>query len=97
MIFKSAVSQPLYTASFYGDGYVQLRTVELSSRTSLHVRFRTSSHSGLLFMAAGETDFLLLELHSGRLQVRTHLTDKQTCRSAEIAGENTPYRQTDMP
>lgn len=48
-------------------------------------------------MAAGETDFLLLELHSGRLQVRTHLTDKQTCRSAEIAGENTPYRQTDMP
>uniref|UniRef100_A0A8C8CA96 Laminin G domain-containing protein n=1 Tax=Oncorhynchus tshawytscha TaxID=74940 RepID=A0A8C8CA96_ONCTS len=72
----------LYTASFYGDGYVQLRTVELSSRTSLHVRFRTSSHSGLLFMAAGETDFLLLELHSGRLQVQLDLgSGERTLRS----------------
>uniref|UniRef100_A0A4W5M9F0 Laminin G domain-containing protein n=1 Tax=Hucho hucho TaxID=62062 RepID=A0A4W5M9F0_9TELE len=82
MIFKSAVSQPLYTASFYGDGYVQLRTVELSSRTSLHVRFRTSRHSGLLFLAAGETDFLLLELHSGRLQVQLDLgSGERTLRS----------------
>ncbi|KAM9541272.1 chondroitin sulfate proteoglycan 4-like [Salvelinus alpinus] len=69
-------------ASFYGDGYVQLRTVELSSRTALHVRFRTSSHSGLLFMAAGETDFLLLELHSGRLQVQLDLgSGERTLRS----------------
>ncbi|KAJ7986925.1 hypothetical protein DPEC_G00333440 [Dallia pectoralis] len=60
-------------ASFYGDGYVQLKTVEVSSRTSLHIRFRTSSHNGLIFLAAGEKDFLLVELHSGRLQVRLEL------------------------
>uniref|UniRef100_A0A8C7QUC5 Laminin G domain-containing protein n=1 Tax=Oncorhynchus mykiss TaxID=8022 RepID=A0A8C7QUC5_ONCMY len=61
---------------------ILLRTVELSSRTSLHVRFRTSSHSGLLFMAAGETDFLLLELHSGRLQVQLDLgSGERTLRS----------------
>ncbi|KAM6984670.1 chondroitin sulfate proteoglycan 4-like [Aplochiton taeniatus] len=57
------------SASFYGDGYVHLRTVEESSRTLLHVRFRTHSPAGLLFLAAGETDYLLLELHAGRLQV----------------------------
>ncbi|XP_076020190.1 chondroitin sulfate proteoglycan 4-like [Genypterus blacodes] len=56
--------------SFYGDGYIHVRTVEASSQTSLNVRFRTSSPSGLLFLAAGRTDFLLLELISGHLQLR---------------------------
>uniref|UniRef100_A0A6Q2YK54 Laminin G domain-containing protein n=1 Tax=Esox lucius TaxID=8010 RepID=A0A6Q2YK54_ESOLU len=51
-------------------------------RTSLHVRFRTSSHSGLLFLAAGEMDFLLVELHSSRLQVRLDLgSGERTLRS----------------
>ncbi|KAM3874426.1 chondroitin sulfate proteoglycan 4-like [Diretmus argenteus] len=63
----------VYGASFYGDGYIHLRIVEASSQTLLHVRFRTSSQSGLLFLAAGQTDFLLLELISGRLQVRLDL------------------------
>ncbi|XP_063065774.1 chondroitin sulfate proteoglycan 4 [Engraulis encrasicolus] len=61
------------TASFYGDGYVQLRTVESSERTSLHVRFRTSYSSGVLFLAAGETDYCLVELQSGRVQVTLDL------------------------
>uniref|UniRef100_UPI001ED86138 chondroitin sulfate proteoglycan 4-like n=1 Tax=Scatophagus argus TaxID=75038 RepID=UPI001ED86138 len=59
--------------SFYGDGYIHLRTVEVSIQTLLHVRFRTSSQTGLLFLAAGHRDFLLLELISGRLQVRLNL------------------------
>uniref|UniRef100_UPI003AADBE43 chondroitin sulfate proteoglycan 4-like n=1 Tax=Centroberyx gerrardi TaxID=166262 RepID=UPI003AADBE43 len=63
----------VYGASFYGDGFVHLRTVEASRQTLLHVRFRTSSPSGLLFLAAGQRDFLLLELISGRLQVRLDL------------------------
>ncbi|KAM4634137.1 chondroitin sulfate proteoglycan 4-like [Polymixia lowei] len=63
----------VYGASFYGDGYVHLQTVGASIRTSLLVRFRTSSQSGLLFLAAGQRDFLLLELISGRLQVRLDL------------------------
>ncbi|KAL2092406.1 hypothetical protein ACEWY4_012204 [Coilia grayii] len=60
-------------ASFYGDGFVQLRAVEASSRNILHVRFRTSSSSGLLFLAAGQADYLTVELHAGRLQVRLDL------------------------
>ncbi|XP_071011950.1 chondroitin sulfate proteoglycan 4-like [Oncorhynchus clarkii lewisi] len=60
-------------ASFYGDGYVQLKTVESSNRNSLRVRFRTSSPRGLLFLAAGHTDYLLVELNAGRLQVKLDL------------------------
>ncbi|KAG5280784.1 hypothetical protein AALO_G00063990 [Alosa alosa] len=60
-------------ASFYGDGFVQLRAVEASSRNALHVRFRTSSSSGLLFLAAGQTDYLTVELHAGRLEVKLDL------------------------
>lgn len=59
----------LSAASFYGDGFVQLKGTETSSRNTLHVRFRTSSLSGLLFLAAGQNDFLLLEMNAGRLQV----------------------------
>ncbi|TRY66137.1 hypothetical protein DNTS_008713 [Danionella cerebrum] len=57
-------------ASFYGDGFVQLKRTEISNRNTLYVRFRTSSTNGLLFLAAGQNDFLLLELNAARLQVR---------------------------
>lgn len=57
-------------ASFYGDSYIHLRTAEASVQTSLHVHFRTSGQAGLLFLAVGSRDFLLLELISGHLQVK---------------------------
>ncbi|XP_073685793.1 chondroitin sulfate proteoglycan 4-like [Garra rufa] len=71
-----------FGASFYGDGFVHLKAVELSSQTSFHVRFRTSGPSGLLFLATGETDFLWVGLHSGRVQVRIQLgSGERTVRS----------------
>ncbi|XP_061117461.1 chondroitin sulfate proteoglycan 4 [Conger conger] len=60
-------------ASFYGDGFVHLKTMTSSPHTSLQIRFRTPSSSGLLFLAAGQTDFLLVELVSGLLQVTLEL------------------------
>ncbi|XP_062268240.1 chondroitin sulfate proteoglycan 4-like [Platichthys flesus] len=63
----------VHGASFYGDGYIHLRTVQSSVQNLLHVQFRTSSPAGLLFLAAGRRDFLLLELISGFLQVRLDL------------------------
>ncbi|XP_051278964.1 LOW QUALITY PROTEIN: chondroitin sulfate proteoglycan 4 [Dicentrarchus labrax] len=57
-------------ASFYGDGFVQLKATESSNHNTLRVRFRTSSTNGLLFLAAGQTDFFLLELRAGRLQLK---------------------------
>ncbi|XP_061585523.1 chondroitin sulfate proteoglycan 4 [Cololabis saira] len=60
-------------ASFYGDGFVQLKAAESSDRNELRVRFRTSSTNGLLFLAAGHANYFLLELHAGRLQVKLDL------------------------
>lgn len=71
---KKPFQLSLFTASFYGDGFVQLKAAESSDRNTLRVRFRTSSTNGLLFLAAGQTDHLLLELHAGRLQVGTSVS-----------------------
>ncbi|KAM3610464.1 uncharacterized protein V6R79_004323 [Siganus canaliculatus] len=60
-------------ASFYGDGFVQLKATESSNHNTLHIRFRTSSTNGLLFLAAGQTDYFLLELQAGRLQLKLDL------------------------
>lgn len=69
----SLLSELALGASFYGDGFVQLKAVEASNRNSLHVRFRTSSSNGLLFLAAGHSDYFLLELIAGRLQIKLDL------------------------
>ncbi|XP_033947427.1 chondroitin sulfate proteoglycan 4 [Pseudochaenichthys georgianus] len=60
-------------ASFYGDGFVQLKATESSDHNTLRIRFRTSSTNGLLFLAAGQNDYFLLELHAGRLQLKLDL------------------------
>lgn len=39
------------------------------SRLDLLLQFSTSQPEGLLLLAAGQADHLLLQLHSGRLQV----------------------------
>ncbi|CAN9512997.1 unnamed protein product [Ophioblennius macclurei] len=69
----SLVLQLASGASFYGDGFVQLKAAESSNHNVLRVRFRTSSTSGLLFLAAGPSSYLLLELHAGRLQLKLDL------------------------
>ncbi|XP_054630567.1 chondroitin sulfate proteoglycan 4 [Dunckerocampus dactyliophorus] len=60
-------------ASFYGDGFVQLKARESSDHNKLRIRFRTSSTNGLLFLAAGQAVYFLLELHAGRLQLKLDL------------------------
>ncbi|XP_078075471.1 chondroitin sulfate proteoglycan 4 [Mustelus asterias] len=62
-----------YGASFFGNSYVHLKVTETSSKTSLSLQFHTSVSSGLLFLAAGETDYWLVELQSGRVQVKLEL------------------------
>ncbi|XP_077353962.1 chondroitin sulfate proteoglycan 4-like isoform X1 [Festucalex cinctus] len=63
----------VYAVSFYGNSSIQLQTVEASFQTSLRFEFQTSRQQGLLFLAVGTRDFLLLELTSGRLQLRVDL------------------------
>lgn len=58
-----------FSVSFYGDSFVELNMAEASPQTSLQLQFRTSKPLGLLFLAAGKTDYCLMELRSGYVQV----------------------------
>nr|XP_015828667.2 chondroitin sulfate proteoglycan 4 [Nothobranchius furzeri] len=73
LLWWSLLLQLASGASFYGDGFVQLKATESSDHNVLRVRFRTSSTNGLLFLAAGEANYFLLELHASRLQVKLDL------------------------
>ncbi|XP_057674740.1 chondroitin sulfate proteoglycan 4-like isoform X2 [Corythoichthys intestinalis] len=63
----------VYAVSFYGNSSIHLQTAEASFQTLLRIQFRTSSQQGLLFLAVGPRDFMLLELTSGCLQVHVDL------------------------
>ncbi|XP_069483369.1 chondroitin sulfate proteoglycan 4-like [Ambystoma mexicanum] len=69
LVFGGLMTAAL-SASFYGESYVELKLVESSSKTSLQLRFRTSKPNGLIFLAAGQEDYCLVELHSGYVQVK---------------------------
>ncbi|NXI78201.1 CSPG4 protein, partial [Rhipidura dahli] len=58
------------SVSFYGDSFVELNMAEASLQTSLQLQFRTSKPQGLLLLAAGKTDYCLMELRSGYVQLR---------------------------
>ncbi|XP_053304018.1 chondroitin sulfate proteoglycan 4-like [Spea bombifrons] len=57
-------------ASFYGESYIEQKIEESFTAFSLQLRFRTSKPNGLLFLAAGKNDYSLVQLHSGRIQVK---------------------------
>ncbi|OCU02532.1 chondroitin sulfate proteoglycan 4 [Xenopus laevis] len=57
-------------ASFYGESFVELKTAESFSKSSLHFKFRTSKPNGLLFLAAGKKQYSIIELHSGHVQAK---------------------------
>ncbi|NWY72302.1 CSPG4 protein, partial [Erithacus rubecula] len=58
------------SVSFYGNSFVELIMVEASPQTSLQLQFRTSKPQGMLFLAAGKTNYCLMELLSGYVQLR---------------------------
>ncbi|XP_047412438.1 chondroitin sulfate proteoglycan 4-like isoform X2 [Sciurus carolinensis] len=60
-------------ASFYGESYVALNIIEVSSELSLELKFQTNKPQGLLFLAAGKNDYCVIELLAGTLRVRAHL------------------------
>nr|XP_033787281.1 chondroitin sulfate proteoglycan 4-like isoform X2 [Geotrypetes seraphini] len=62
--------EPSFSASFYGESYVEIKIVESFLQMTLHLRFLTNKPNGLLFLAAGQEDYCLVELQSGLLQVK---------------------------
>uniref|UniRef100_A0ACB8EPB6 Uncharacterized protein n=2 Tax=Sphaerodactylus townsendi TaxID=933632 RepID=A0ACB8EPB6_9SAUR len=73
LLLLFAISRDALAVSFYGASYVHFSIADSTSTTSLQLRFRTSRLSGLLFLAAGIESYLLVELHSGNIQLRINL------------------------
>uniref|UniRef100_S4RBS5 Laminin G domain-containing protein n=1 Tax=Petromyzon marinus TaxID=7757 RepID=S4RBS5_PETMA len=60
-------------ASFYGASYVELPLADATSHNEIYIRFKTARRNGLLLAVGGQTDYILVELRSARLQVRMDL------------------------
>ncbi|XP_025025559.1 chondroitin sulfate proteoglycan 4 [Python bivittatus] len=91
-------ANPESGVSFFGDGHVEIPLVHKYSTIHLHVQFYTSYHSALLFLAAGQKDYLLLELRAGVLQARMDLgSGELIVRSpAEVQLNNLVTHDTDL-
>ena len=64
---------PCVSASFYGESYVSVPLEDASSSTDLRLHFQTHRPHGLLLLAAGSTDNLVLEVKAGMVEVRINL------------------------
>ncbi|XP_078475215.1 chondroitin sulfate proteoglycan 4-like [Lampetra planeri] len=60
-------------ASFYGASYVELPLADATNNNEIYIRFKTARRNGLLLAIGGQTDYILVELRSARLQVRMDL------------------------
>lgn len=65
--------------SFFGDSHVAMPLQEAKLSTYLRLKFRTRQSNGILFLAAGRTDYCLLSIDDGRvklnLKINEHLTE----------------------
>ncbi|NXJ84191.1 CSPG4 protein, partial [Trogon melanurus] len=63
--------------SFFGNGFVEMPLADASHTVWLRLQLYTSQGSGLLFLAAGQPDHLLLQLRAGSLQARLRLGSEE--------------------
>ncbi|CAG5131817.1 unnamed protein product, partial [Candidula unifasciata] len=60
-------------ASFYGESYIFDPLQAASNDTTISFEFRTHQPQGLLFLAAGETDYVIIRLNGGGVETRLNL------------------------
>ena len=58
-----------FSVSFYGESYIYIPIRDAFDQTDLELRFKTTRPYGIIALVAGETDYFLLQLHSGTLKV----------------------------
>ncbi|MBN3316867.1 CSPG4 protein, partial [Atractosteus spatula] len=56
--------------SYFGASFCKIQAVQDVTSFHLSLQFQTGKRSGLLFLAGGISDYLVLELRNGRLQAR---------------------------
>ncbi|NXG32731.1 CSPG4 protein, partial [Dromaius novaehollandiae] len=84
--------------SFFGDGYVEMPLADASRTVRLQLQLYTSQQNGLLFLAAGQPDHLLVELRAGTLQAKLRLgSEEVTLQSpAELQLNNLAMHDVDL-
>ncbi|KAK7495999.1 hypothetical protein BaRGS_00012700 [Batillaria attramentaria] len=73
VLFFASASAVEQSASFYGESYISIPLQDASSTTVLSLHFKTHRPHGLLLLAAGSTDYFLVEVKSGMVEVRVDL------------------------
>ncbi|XP_055931589.1 chondroitin sulfate proteoglycan 4-like [Argiope bruennichi] len=61
------------SASFFGASYLKVPLQDAQSKTDIYLRFRTHRANAFLFLAAGSSDYCLVVLENGEIQVRINL------------------------
>lgn len=64
--------------SFFGDSHVAMPLQEAKISTNLRLRFRTRQSNGILFLAAGRTDYCLLSIDDGRIKLNIKINEHFT-------------------
>ncbi|XP_064524543.1 chondroitin sulfate proteoglycan 4 [Pseudopipra pipra] len=82
LLLLAGYSQPLRAGlpagvSFFGDSFVEMPLADASRTVRLHLQLYTSQGTGLLFLAAGQPDHLLLQLQDSSLQARLQLGSEE--------------------
>ncbi|RUS87460.1 hypothetical protein EGW08_004776 [Elysia chlorotica] len=68
-----ALGEEITEASFYGESYVHSAFQDAKQSFSVNLEFQTARPDGLLFLAAGNTDYLLVQLNAGIIETRLNL------------------------
>ena len=68
----------IFSVSFYGESYIQIPIHDAFDKTDLELRFKTTRPYGLIALVAGETDYFLLQLHSGTLRLTLNFGSEET-------------------
>ncbi|XP_054715288.1 chondroitin sulfate proteoglycan 4-like [Uloborus diversus] len=68
-----SVPATVHSASFYGSSYLKVPLQDAQSTTYIFFKFRTYRPNAFLFLAAGSSDYCLIVLENGEIQVRINL------------------------
>lgn len=78
LIFLTVVVRPTFSVSFYGESFIHIPIQDAFDETDLELRFKTTRPYGMIALVAGETDYFLLQLHSGTLRVTLNFGSEET-------------------
>ncbi|GFR86794.1 chondroitin sulfate proteoglycan, partial [Elysia marginata] len=68
-----ALEKKAIEASFYGESYVHSNFQDARQGFAIKLEFQTARPDGLLFLAVGKTDYMLVQLNAGIIETRTNL------------------------